>query len=72
MKEEECGHFGLHVLKYELTSSSCLFFCFLWIVDGGGLQSLGSNWLARFYGDLELQLFEGGQFISGIIFFVFF
>jgi hypothetical protein len=38
----------------------------------GGLQSFGSNWLARFYGDLELQLFEGGRFISGTTFFVFF
>ncbi len=66
MKEEECGCFGLHVLKDELTNLSCLFFVF-----HGGSQSLGSNWLARFYGDLELHLFERRQFISGTTFFVF-
>jgi len=65
-KEEECGRFGLHVLKDELTNLSYLFFAF-----HGGSQSLGSNWLARFYGDLELQLFEGEQFINGTTFFVF-
>jgi len=43
MKEEECGCFGLPILKGELASLSCLFLAFY-----GESHSFGSNKLARF------------------------